>query len=104
MKRIFALMLVVLLCATMLAGCFASKEETLSPQQAIQIAAEDLGVIVDKVPTAQVTEGIYEGAACYYVEIAMPKSGDSVLGDLIGSYLTHKYVIGNPSGEILSKN
>lgn len=88
-KRIIAVLMLAVLALSMLAGCAEEEVQTITKQEAMQIALEDAGFEVTAVSGIHAHEGEQNGAPVYEIHFSV--------GETEYTYLIH-----GQTGEILS--
>ena len=69
MKRLFAVLLSLILTLSVLAGCGQKKTKFITEAEALAIAIEAAGVDKKQVSDAHTHVGSYDGKACYSIHI-----------------------------------
>lgn len=70
LKRIAAIILLVVMALGLLAGC-AEEKEPISQAEAVHIVMEDMGVEEEDDPDIHVHEGTYKNKPCFNVYITV---------------------------------
>lgn len=69
MKKILSAVLLV--CVIAVALCACQPKENITPDEAVQVVMEDLGILVNNASAPHVHEGTYEGEPCYNVYVTV---------------------------------
>ena len=91
-RKIIALLLLVVLVVSLMAGCGKKKNEPLTTEDAIALAIETVGVSEDQVADAHPHVGTIDNYPCYNIHLTLVDGTE------------HNVIINAVTGEVLEVN